>query len=133
MLTEVIAPVADSRRTTLSTIGWWEARRLKYNVVVGSTGVFSLLLIRLITLVPPGLKFDPPWQVVVAYALAANFCYSFGWGVELLLKAAMGRRAPRIGPALLRQGIFFSVGLTLLPILIFSVAWVGHLIATILR
>ena len=37
-----------------------------------------------------------------------------------------GERCPPVGPALFRQGLAFSVGLTLLPILLASFAWVAR-------
>jgi hypothetical protein len=124
MLEDVLFPPADYRRTTLSTIGWWESRRGMYNVIVGGTGLFSLLVIRLITLVPPGVHFLFDWRPVAAYGLLANVCYTLGWGTELLLHRIMRQRAPAIGPALFRQGLAFSVGLTLLPIVLVSIGWV---------
>jgi hypothetical protein len=70
------------------------------------------------------VHFGLDWRPIAAYGLAANVCYSFGWGIELALKRIMGDRAPLIGPALFRQGLAFSVGLTLLPILLVSGVWV---------
>jgi hypothetical protein len=89
--------------------------------------VFSLVVMRLISLVPPGVPFMFDWRPVAAYGLLANVCYTFGWGIEMVLRRFMGRRAPAIGPALFRQGIAFSVGLTLLPILLVSIGWVARL------
>ena len=34
-----------------------------------------------------------------------------------------------LGPALFRQGLAFSVGLTLLPILLVSLAWLARVVA----
>lgn len=127
LLGELLFPPADYRRTTLSTLTWWESRRGVYNLVVGGTGGFALVVIRLIAWMPPGMHFDFNWRPVVAFGLMANLCYTFGFGIELMLKRVMGNRAPAIGPALFRQGLAFSVGLTLLPILMASVAWAAHL------
>jgi hypothetical protein len=40
-------------RTVPGIIRWWESRRLKYNLIVGGTGVFSLTAIRVISSLPP--------------------------------------------------------------------------------
>jgi hypothetical protein len=127
LLEDVLFPPADHRRTAVSTLAWWEAKRGTFNLIVGGTGVFSLVVIRLISLVPPGVPFQFDWRPVAAYGLLANVCYTFGWGIEMMLRRLMGRRAPAIGPALFRQGIAFSVGLTLLPIVIVSIGWVARL------
>jgi hypothetical protein len=125
-LGELLFPPADYRRTTLSTITWWESRRPTYNLIVGGTGLFTLVIVRLITLIPPGLPRMDLAGALVAYGLMANFCYTFGWAIELTLKRIMRGRAPMIGPALFRQGLAFSVGLTLLPIVIASIGWVAR-------
>ena len=49
-LTEFLFP-APARRTTGAILGWWERRRLPYNLIVGGAGVFSIasaLLVRLL-------------------------------------------------------------------------------------
>lgn len=127
MLGDVLFPPADTRRTTLSLLGWWESRRLMFNGIVGATGVFTLLVVQMIALLPPGLQGMPfDWRPVVAYGVLANVCYSFGWGLEAVAQRVWGDHCPRFGPALFRQGLAFSIGLTLLPILIASIAWVAH-------
>jgi hypothetical protein len=123
MLGEVLFPAADHRRTTLSTIAWWESRRGIYNLIVGGAGVVTLVVTSLIALVPPGVPMAFDWRPVVAYGLLANVCYSAGWLIELTLLRLVGKRAPAIGPALYRQGLAFSLGLTLLPIPIVSAGW----------
>jgi len=133
LLGELLFPPADYRRTTLSTLTWWESRRGIYNVVVGGSGILTLITIRLISWMPPGLRFDLDWRPVLAYGLMANVCYTFGFGIEILLKRFMGKRAPAIGPALFRQGLAFSVGLTLLPIVLASAAWIARLAMWVLR
>jgi hypothetical protein len=126
MLGELLFPPADYRRTTLSTIAWWESRRLKYNLVVGAAGIVTVMVTGLISLVPPGLPMAFDWRPIVAYGLLANVCYSVGWFMELMMLRLIGKRAPAIGPAMFRQGLAFSVGLTLLPIPIISAGWLVH-------
>jgi hypothetical protein len=65
------------------------------------------------TLLEPGMVL-----AVLAYALAANACYTLGWMAEVLARALWGREAPDMGPLLFREGLIFSVGLTLFPLLV---------------
>ena len=123
-LGDILFPPADYRRTTLSLLSWWEARRGTYNLIVGASGLFSLLVIHLIAWLPPGLPIHTGLQPILAFGLFANVCYTFGWGIEAVMQRVWGQKAPAIGPALFRQGLAFSVGLTLLPILLASFAWV---------
>lgn len=135
VLGDVLVPAADSRRTTVSLLTWWESRRLTYNIAVGSAGVFTLIVVRAITLLPPGAPMGAAnwWQPVVAFALLANVCYTFGWALEALAQRAWGDRCPPFGPALFRQGLAFSVGLTLLPIPVVSIGWLVRVAALIVR
>ena len=120
-LVETLYPLPDQRRTPLSMLRWWESRRLRYNLVVGSTGLVTLTVVTIIASITPGMG-GPPLQMLLIgplfYAIAANVCYSLGWVIEMLAKAVWGSQAPRMGPLLFREGLIFSVGLTLLPILI---------------
>jgi hypothetical protein len=133
MLGDLLFPPADYRRTTLSLLNWWEARRGTYNLIVGATGLLTLLVIRIIAWMPPGLPMPTTWRPIVVYGVLANICYTFGWGIEVVLQRLWGDRAPAIGPALFRQGLAFSVGLTLLPILLASIAWVFRVATLIFR
>ena len=119
-LVETLYPLPDIRRTPLSLLRWWESRRVKYNLVVGSAGLVTLATMTLAALVLPSGQL-PPLRglaaVVLIYALLANACYSLGWVTEVVARLVWGNRAPFMGPLLFREGLIFSVGLTLLPIL----------------
>src|SRR5687768_5317617 len=124
------SPLPDRRRTPGSLLYWWESRRLFYNAVVGTTGVFSSLVILLFSALPPfdGMAPPPILPLALAYGLAANLCYSMGWGIEMLARLVWGRQAPDLGPILFRQGLIFSVGLTLLPIGIATFSWLMRIV-----
>jgi hypothetical protein len=130
----VLFPPAAYRRTTPALISWWESRRLTYNVVVGGAGVVTLVFMQLIAWLPPGVAVPPlDWRPVVVYALLANICYTFGWGLEVVAQRVWKEKCPPFGPALFRQGLAFSVGLTLLPILLVSIGWLVRVAMLILR
>ena len=123
MLGDVLFPTAAYRRGALSILSWWETRRGLFNLIVGGTGLFTLLFVRLVSLIPPGVPFGFDWRVVLAYGLLANVCYSFGWAAETAAQRLWGDRISPLGPAFFRQGLAFSVGLTLLPTLLVSLTW----------
>jgi hypothetical protein len=118
-LVEVLYPLPDVRRTPLSTLRWWESRRLLYNQVVGATGLFTLAVAGLIG-PEGGMPIAMMPQVALVYGVMANICYSMGWGIELAARLLWGRQSPRLGPLLFREGLIFSVGLTLLPVLLMT-------------
>lgn len=133
LIGEVLYPLADHRRTTLSLLTWWEARRLLFNGVVGATGLFTLVVVQLIAWLPPGVRYTFDWRPLAAYGLLANVCYTFGWAIEAVAQRIWKDRCPPFGPALFRQGLSFSVGLTLLPVLLVSLTWVVRAAMWIVR
>jgi hypothetical protein len=124
MIADLLFPPADARRTTFSLLQWWESRRFTYNAVVGGAGLFSLIVVSLISWLPPRVHVVLDWRPIVAYGVLANVCYTFGWAIEAVAQRLWKDQCPRFGPALFRQGLAFSVGLTLLPILLVSFTWV---------
>lgn len=132
-LVEVLYPVPDLRRTPLSTVRWWESRRLVFNKAVGAAGVVTLAGVALIVALPPYAS-SVSWEMLVAaavYGVAANVCYTLGWMAELLARRVWRRSAPDLGPLLFRQGLIFSVGLTLLPLLVAVGIWMARIVAAI--
>ncbi len=134
-LVEVLYPVPDLRRTPLSSLRWWESRRPLFNKVVGATGLVTLASISVLFVLPPhnlgAFSLLPMVAGAIAYGIAANVCYSLGWLVEQAGRAVWGRKAPDIGPLLFRQGLIFSVGVTLLPVLFLTMIWVLQVVAAI--
>jgi hypothetical protein len=133
-LVEVLYPVPDLRRTPLSTVRWWESRRLAFNKAVGAAGVVTLAGTALLAALPPHSSnmLGPEMLVAAAiYGVVANGCYTLGWVAELLARRVWGRSAPDVGPLLFRQGLIFSVGLTLLPLLLMAFLWIARIVATI--
>ena len=102
-------------RSPLRIVQWWESRRPAYNLIVGATGVGTLVYANALSLLARGQWFHIPWQGIVAYGVAANVCYSLGWVIENLVERWLDRPVYGLGPALFRHGLAFSVGLTLFP------------------
>jgi hypothetical protein len=117
-------------------IGWWELRRIAYNLIVGAAGIFtcgSILGIAAISSEiygePLGLP-DPPFLVMLgifAYGIAANICFTGGWMGELLAHKIWPEKMERFAGAAFFFGLMFSVTLTLLPAVFFGVILVLRL------
>ena len=134
-LVEVLYPVPNLRRNTLSTVRWWESRRMVFNKAVGGTGLVTLAGISFFAALPPHSSIVPLPMLVagaIVYGVMANVCYSLGWMTELLARRVWGRSAPDLGPLLFRQGLIFSVGLTLFPVLLMALLWIARTLAWML-
>lgn len=110
--------------TFWQVIGWWELRRVPYNLIVGATGMLSVLVIVTVAFVseemvgePIGMP-DPPIIAVVGvivYGLMANVCFTGGWVLELFIAQVWGLQPTRFGQVAFGLGLIGSVFLTLLP------------------
>jgi hypothetical protein len=123
-LAQLLFPVPDVRRSPATLLAWWESRRPAYNLIVGGTGLITLIVLHTLSSIPPHVSFDAPWPLIVVYGVCANICYSFGFAIEALLERLWGEDVAPVGPTLFRHGLVFSVGLTLFPI---GIAWLGWL------
>lgn len=121
-------------------IGWWEARRIPYNLLVGSAGLFSSSVIVLIGLIdyfffhgefpaPTGLTI----LAVIFYAIIANLCFTGGWLVELVVRKAWPAEADRFATLSFSLGLAFSMLLTLIPGILVAIAGIFALLAHLLR
>lgn len=94
---------------------WWEARRLRYNVLVGLVGVASSIAFFSVL----SLGISEFWFhletgltivfVPIMYGLMANLCFTFGWIVDTVAYRGSPRRW------LFKAGLIFSIVLTALP------------------
>jgi hypothetical protein len=133
-LTRLLFPAPAEVRNTAAIFRWWESRRLPYNVIVGATGLVTIAAIKLIAILPP-LSMSVPvfWPAVAAYGFFANLFYTLGFATEAAMQRAWRDETPRVGPALFRQGLIFSVGLTLFPIALMGIGWTFQVVRWILR
>lgn len=120
---------APAPRNTLGIVKWWEARRIKFNAIVGGTGLLSLGLFHGLMSLPPDpfhLSFTP--IPILMFGLLANIFYLLGPTVELAIEKLSGGKILPTGPVLFRMGLTFSVGLTLLPTLLGGINWIFRLL-----
>ena len=121
------------RETPISTawqaIGWWEARRVAFNLVVGSAGLLSSLVVGVVGFGSYflfdsefGFPGEPLFAVmaVLIYAILANVCYTGGWIAELAIRKAWPAQADRFATLTLATGIVFSTLLSLAPGVLFG-------------
>jgi hypothetical protein len=118
---DLLYPEPAERRPG-AIVRWWERRRLPFNLIVGGSGLLTLGAATIFSVLPPqppGIRVFP-WVGVLIYGLLANVCYSLGPATEIALPA---------GPTLFRNGLVFSVGLTLvLPMILFTIGWIIRII-----
>lgn len=130
--------------TAWQAIGWWESRRVPYNLIVGCVGVLSCMVACIVAL---GSYFlfnsefgmpDPPLFAafaVVLYAIMANVCYTAGWLGELIIRAAWPHQADRYASLTFASGLVFSVLLTATPAVLLAFGGVfgllGHLLGVV--
>ena len=133
-LTRLLFPAPAEIRSTAAIFRWWESRRLTFNLTVGAAGLVTLAAINAIALLPP-LSVSMPvfWPAVAAYGVFANLFYSLGFVTEAAMQRAWHDDTPRVGPALFRQGLVFSVGLTLFPIALMGINYGFHVLKWIIR
>ena len=131
-LTELLFPLPASRRSVVGIVTWWESRRLLYNVIVGATGLVTLGVVAIADAIAPTTGHLPnplaPLLGVLGYGFMANLCYTLGPIIEITLERVWKDRVLPVGPALFRQGLAFSIGLTLLPIPLVIVVEMGRLL-----
>jgi hypothetical protein len=127
-ITEFLFP-APARRSSGAILRWWEGRRLAYNAVVGVAGLFSLGVVNLLFVIPPGPHTGGlPIAAVVIVGIAANVCYLMGPAAEIAIEKLGGGRILPTGPALYRMGLTFSTGLVMLPTLVAGFDWLIRLV-----
>ena len=131
-LTEFLFPT-PAQRNVGAIVTWWEKRRVPYNLMVGAAGLASVAWIGVAEfLAPGGAGFIlVPWQPIVLFGVGANVFYTLGSVFESIALKIWGREVLPIGPGLYRMGLTFSVGLALLPGMIFTVSMIIRIILAI--
>jgi hypothetical protein len=103
-------------------VQWWESRRPVYNAIVGTVGLGTFAYASLVSWIARGDWMVAPWQIVVAYGVAANLFYTLGWAAEIGAERWLKRPVYGLGPALFRHGLVFSIGLTIFPAALVTIA-----------
>ena len=105
-------------------VGWWESRRIPYNLIVGAAGIASAIVMLITGFVTEhvigeaiGVPGSPLFAIVavIVYGLMANICFTGGWILELLSRHIWGTRPEAFGEIAFTWGLLCSVLLTLVP------------------
>jgi hypothetical protein len=119
--------IPDGPRSWTGIIGWWELRRIPYNLIVGFLGLISLffffLFIHLAHELEPGEDAVEPIALLAA-PFIINIAYTFGWLGELFLYFIWRQRSNVIGPVLYQLGLTFSIAVIFLPSVIWLLIWI---------
>jgi len=110
--------------TTTAVIGWWESRRIPFNLIVGSAGIASCMVCLIVGAASWiffqsdfGLPDPPIFGVIAAFAYGfmANVCFTGGWLIELLIRHIWPVESDQFAISSFSLGVIFSVLLTLTP------------------
>jgi hypothetical protein len=114
-------------RSWRQVVAWWELRRIPFNIILLVLGLPSLFLFYWFVSHSGQLK---PGEDAVeslslfAAPLIANFFYTGGWVIELVLRQYMPNKHPKYGPFLFKCGLVFSAIVILLPTFIWFLAFI---------
>jgi hypothetical protein len=127
--------------STRAVIGWWETRRIPYNLIVGSAGILTCIVIAIVGIGSNiffnsdfGLPDPPLFAIfgVIIYGILANFCFTGGWLAELIVQRAWPEEANRFATTSFSLGLFLSVLLTLTPAILVGVVGIFKLVSHLL-
>jgi hypothetical protein len=111
----------------IKVVSWWEIRRIPYNAIVILAGIISSLLflvfIQLAHELKPGEDAIEPLALFAAFIIV-NVLYTGGWMVELVSRGIRQHLSPRFGPVLLKVGTALSIGVILLPTVVWFFIWI---------
>jgi hypothetical protein len=124
-------------RSAREVIGWWEARRIPFNLIVGSAGILTCIIVGVVALGAEilfnsefGLPNPPAFALIgiFIYGILANICFTGGWILELIIRRLWPREADRFATLSFSFGVIFSVLLTLAPAVLVGTAGVFALL-----
>jgi len=124
--------------STRAVIGWWETRRIPYNLIVGSAGILTYIAIAIVGMGSYiffnsdfGLPDPPLFAIfgVILYGILANVCFTGGWVAELIVQRIWPEEANRFATTSFSLGLILSVLLTLTPAILVGVAGIFKLVS----
>ena len=107
-------------RNTFQIIGWWEMRRILYNLIVLICGVISLLVMSAFVDLEPSEDLIEPFAIF-GFAILCNLGYTLGWLTEVFNK-----KDKTYGPVIFKIGLYFTLFWVFLPAVLHIVFWIGR-------
>jgi|HubBroStandDraft_4_1064222.scaffolds.fasta_scaffold01000_8 hypothetical protein len=123
-------------------IGWWESRQIPFNLIVGSAGILSCIIVGIVALgseILFGSEFglpDPPLFELIGiliYGIMANVCFTRGWIAELVIRQIWPQEGDRFASTSFCLGLVFSILLTSTPGVVIGAGGVFGLLAHVFR
>ncbi len=99
-------------------IAWWELRRIAFNAIILFSGLISLICFHFV--VVGAVDFIHPMTPIL-FVFMANFFYTSGWIIELLLRLFGKLNTNKIAIRLLKIGLVLTIIGTFLPTILFGV------------
>ena len=109
----------------LTTIAWWEVRRIPFNIMIGMYGLLCLAcfywgIMGSGHLTPGDDAIEP--IALLAAPFVINVLYCLGWLVEVPARLLRPGLSPGFGPVLLKSGLGLGLLLSSIP----AAYWVGY-------
>jgi hypothetical protein len=132
------APVTSAKEV----IGWWESRRIPFNLMVGTAGILTSVIVGVVGLGSSilfgsdfGLPNPPLFALfgILIYGIVANVCYTGGWIAELVIRRIWPHEADRFATLSFSTGLAFSILLTLAPGIVIGAGGIFGLLAHLVR
>ena len=112
--------VDKADRSAIQIIGWWEIRRIIYNLIVLICGLISMSIMSALVNLKPGEDLQEP-LAIIAFGILCNLCYSLGWLTELFNK-----KNKTYGPKMFKRGLYFTLFWVFLPAVLHIIFWIGR-------
>jgi len=110
--------IKKDKRDIFDIIGWWEIRRIPYNLIVLICGLLSLAILSRTVKLEGGKDLVEPFLILV-FAVLCNVCYTMGWLTEILIK-----RNKNYGPFMYKAGLIFTIIWVFLPAVLHAINFI---------
>lgn len=107
-------------RSVIQIIGWWEIRRILYNLIVLICGLISMAIMSALVNLKPEEDLQEP-LAIIGFGILCNLCYSLGWFTEIINK-----KTKTYGPKMFKIGLYFTLFWIFIPAALHIIFWIGR-------
>jgi hypothetical protein len=107
-------------RNAIQIIGWWEIRRILYNLIVLICGLISMTIMSALINLEPGEDLQEP-LAIIGFAILCNLGYTLGWLTEIFKE-----KTKTYGPKMFKIGLYFTLFWVFLPAVLHILFWIGR-------